>query len=304
MNYAQVPTGNNNQRVRTRNAIVEDQKNLGLELSKNIHNEYGKDFRDKANNNASCYAGLIRSCGCIPQVICCPCAPCGGGPVTSVPTGSIGLLMEFEKVISKLEPGLHTINPCSQKVIVVSLMTQVIDVPVQSLLTKDSVTIYVDAFVTYRVRCAELAIFKVDNAPTLILLLTQGVLKAVVAERDLSDFLVNREEVEKSLTQIIDEKTDPYGIEVLSIETKSVKLPPNMERAMATVAESRKEAEAKVIDAEGNLNSAMIFRKAADELGEGISIKLQYFETLKTIAASNNTTMIIPSTLIDAFAKR
>lgn len=211
-------------------------------------------------------------------------------------------MTEFGRVIEKLEPGLHTINQCSQKVYLISIMTQLIDIPPQQLLTKDSVSIRVDAYVTFKIRCPELATYKVANYLTLIKLQTQGVLKSVVAERNLAELLVNRHEVEKALTKIIDEKTDPYGIDVLSIETKGITLPPNMERAMATVAESKKEAEAKVIDAQGNLKSAKIFRKAADELkANPISVELQYFETLKTIAAENKSTLIVPDSIMNSF---
>lgn len=186
----------------------------------------------------------------------------------------------------------------------VNLMTQLIDIEPQKLLTKDNVTIKVDAYVSYNIRCPELAVYKVGNYDQLIRLQTQGVLKSVVAERNLSELLINRQEVEKSLTTIIDQKTDPYGINVISIETKGIQLPANMERAMATVAESKKEAEAKVIDAEGNLQSAKIFRKAADELkGNPISVQLQYFETLKTIAASNNSTLIVPDSILSSLSR-
>ena len=126
----------------------------------------------------------------------------------------------------------------------------------------------------------------------------------MVAERNLTDLLINRQDVESALTQIIDLKTDPYGIDVISIETKSITLPPNMAKAMATVAQSKKEAEAKVIDAEGNLQSAKIFRKAADELRDNpISVQLQYFETLKNIAATNNSTLIVPDSILNSLKR-
>lgn len=182
----------------------EDQKLLGLKLSRYIHTEYGDEFKKNPKDRASGYAGFIKYCGLIPKVGCCICAPCGKGPVKIVPTGYIGLLTEFGRVIEKLEPGLHTINACSQQVMLVNLMTQLIDIPPQKLLTKDNVTIKVDAYVSYNIRCPELAVYKVGNYDQLIRLQTQGVLKSVVAERNLSELLINRQEVEKSLTTIID----------------------------------------------------------------------------------------------------
>lgn len=129
-------------------------------------------------------------------------------------------------------------------------------------------------------------------------------MKTIVAERTLTQLLINRKEIEKSITDIIDDKTDNFGIKVICIETQSVQLPSNMERAMATVAESEKEAEAKIIDARGNLESAKIFREAADELSKNpISLQLQYFETLREIAAEKNSTIIIPDSILSSLRK-
>jgi regulator of protease activity HflC (stomatin/prohibitin superfamily) len=216
----------------------------------------------------------------------------------------IGLLSEFGRFIKKLEPGLHAFNQCSQTIMIVDLKTQILNIPAQMLLTKDNVTVQVDAFVTYRLAVPELAVYKVRNYENLVNFMTQGVMKTIVAERTLSELLVNRNEIEKAITNIIDDKTDPYGIKVISIETRSINLPTSMERAMATVAESKKESEAKVIDAQGSLESAKIFRRAADELkGNPISLQLQYFETLKGIAAENNSTIIVPDSILSSLGK-
>jgi len=288
------------------NSKKENQEELGLKLSNQIHNEYGDAFLNNQKDRVSGYASFIRCCGIIPKVACCICAPCGHGPVRIIPTGYIGLLSEFGKVVAKLEPGMHTVNSCSQQLIIVSLKTQVIDIPVQELLTKDNVTITIDAYVAYKVRCPELAYYKVENVMRLIGLMTQGVLKAVVAERNLTDLLTSRDEVEEAITKTIDKETDPYGIDVQTIEMKSISLPEKMQHAMATVAESKKEAEAKVVDAQGNLQSAKIYKQAADQLSkEPLSIYLQYFDLMKSVAAKHNhDTMIIPSTVLEALKQK
>jgi podocin len=124
-------------------------------------------------------------------------------------------------------------------------------------------------------------------------------MKTIVAERTLSELLINRHEIEKAITEIIDAKTDDYGIIVSSIETRSINLPPNMERAMATVAESKKQSEAKVIDAQGCFESAKIFRKAADELkGNPIAVELQYYEVLKIMAQGRPSTIIVSDSIM------
>ncbi len=276
----------------------------GLTLSKRIHNEYGEEFQKNPVDNAGGYAACIKCCGSICQTVCCVCAACNCGPVRQIPTGQMGLLIEFGRLIKKLEPGLHSFNQCSQQIIVVDIRTVILDIPKQQLLTEDNVSVEVDAFVTYKIVIPELAIFKVENYRNLVGFMTQGVMKTIVAERTLSELLVNRNEVEKAITTIIDDKTDSYGIKVLSIETRSINLPANMERAMATVAESKKESEAKVIDAQGSLASAKIFRAAADELkGNPIALQLQYFETLKAIASEKNSTIIVPDGILSAFSK-
>lgn len=297
------PMPNNDRPPRSHNT-QKTMEGLGLELSNQIHNEYGRDFQEKPQDRASGYAACIKCCGTIPKILCCICAACDCGPVKRIPTGKMGLLIEFGRLIRKLEPGLHSFNQCSQEILLVDLRTKILNIQPQMLLTKDSVTVQVDAFVTYKIVVPELATFKVENYTALVSYMTQGVMKTIVAERTLSELLVKRDEIEKAITSDIDAKTDPYGIKVISIETRSINLPQNMERAMATVAESKKESEAKVIDAQGSLESAKIFRQAADELkGNPMSLQLQYFETLKGIAAENNSTIIVPDSILSSLSR-
>lgn len=277
-------------------------KGTGLELAQGLNDDYGDQYTGE--DGATGYASCLRGAGCIPQCICCVCVICGCGPIKEVQQGYIGLLIEFGKLKKKLGPGLHTINPMTEQILLVDLRAQVINVAKQSLLTKDNVTVHVDAYVNYKIVIPEFAIFKVANYYDLVNFMVQGVMKTIVAERTLTQLLVNRKEIEKDITQIIDAKTDDFGIKVISIETQSVQLPENMERAMATVAESEKEAEAKIIDARGNLESAKIFREAADELSKNpISLQLQYFETLREIAAEKNSTIIIPDSILSSLKR-
>lgn len=253
------------------------------------------------NAEAECYKSCLSFCGGIQRNIQCCCATCGCGPLKTIEQGNVGLKIRFGKFISKLRPGLHSFNPCTEDIIVVDIRAQVLDVGNQSLLTKDNVTVYIDAYVNYRVVSPEAAIFKVDNYEQMMKYFTQGVMKTIVAEHTLTDLLVNRKVIEHKITEIIDEKTDPFGIKVFDIETQKIELPQNMERAMATVAETEKQSEARLVDAKGNLESAKIFKEAADELSKNeISLQLQYFETLKFIAAERNRTIILPDSILSA----
>ena len=228
------------------------------------------------------------------------CAVCGCGPLKTIQQGTVGLKLQYGKYVAKLGPGLYSYNPCSETIMIVDLRAQVLDVGQQVLLTKDNVTVYVDAYVNFRIVVPEAAIFKVVNYQQMIRYFTQGVMKTIVAEHSLNELLVDRKSIEAKITEIIDAKTDAYGLKVFTIETKRIDLPKDMERAMATVAESEKQSEARLIDAQGNLESARIFKEAADVLSTNeISLQLQYFETLKYIAAEKNRTIIVPDGVLN-----
>ena len=261
--------------------------------------ELNKPYDEKAENGG--YKSCLTCCGGC-QVKCqFLCAVCGCGPIKVIEQGSVGLKLRFGKYVSKLKPGMYTFNPCSEVIQVIDMRAQVLDVGNQSLLTKDNVTLYVDAYVNFRVTDPEKATFKVVDYMSMIRFFTQGVMKTIIAEHTLTDILVKRKEIEGKITQIIDEKTDQYGLKVFNIETQKIQLPVEMDRAMAAVAESQKQSEARLIDAKGNLESAKIFKDAADILGENeISLQLQYFETLKFIAAEKNKTIIVPDSILNA----
>ena len=212
---------------------------------------------------------------------------------------------DLGRLVGKLGPGLHTYNRCTEKVYKVDMRIQSLNSKAQTLLTRDSVTLYLDVYVNYRIVIPEYAMFKTSNYYELLDLMVQAVMKHIVSERTLSELLQNRKEIEKSMTYLVDERSHPFGIDVISIETQSIKLPKTMERVMAAVAESEKRAEAKVIDAKGNLESAKIFRAASDELIKNPnSFELQYFEVLKSIAMENPSMLIVPDSIMGVVNKK
>lgn len=272
-------------------------KSPGLKIKEGINEIYGPEFTGE--DSATLYSCCLRATGQCCAIGCCVCATCSCGPVTKIDQGFIGLLIEFGKLKAKLGPGLHTVNPCSQKVIKVDTRVQSKLLPKQILLTKDSVTVTIDLFINFRIVIPEFALYKSSDYYDLLCLMISAVMKTIVAERTLSQLLVNRKEIEKSTAAFIEERAHPFGVDVVSIETQSIQLPVAMERVMAIVAESEKRAEAKVIDAKGNLESAKIFREASDELLKNpLSIELQYFETLKAIAAENPSTIVVPDSIM------
>lgn len=275
----------------------------GLLIQTNINDVYGDGYVPKSQ--ASFYSGCLHCTGAVTATLCCVCASCGCGPVTQIKQGSVGLRVEFGVLKGKLGPGLHTFNRCTEKIINVDMRVQSLNTKEQILLTKDSVTVYIDVYVYYKIVIPEYALYKTNNYYELLNLMVQAVMKTIVAEHTLAQLLVNRKEIEKRTAFFMDEKAHPYGIDVISIETQSIRLPKQMERVMAAVAESEKRSEAKVIDAKGNLESAKIFREASDELIKNpVSIELQYFETLKAIAMENPSTIVVPDSIMSSVNKK
>lgn len=278
-------------------------KSPGLDIQDSINQMYGPEF--KPQDGAGCYSGCLGCCGTCYATTCCVCATCGCGPLVEIQQGYIGLRTNFGRLVGKLGPGLHTYNNCTEKIIKVDMRVQSLNCPKQSLLTKDSVTVFIDVFVNFRIVVPEYALFLTSNYFNLLNLMVQAVMKTVVAERTLAQLLVNRKEIEKATTFFMDERAHPFGIDVTSIETQSIQLPKKMERVMAAAAESEKRSDAKVIDARGNLESAKIFREASDELVKNpISVELHYFETLKAIAVDGPSTIIVPDSIMSTVNKK
>lgn len=268
----------------------------GLDVDQRINNPYGGTYR---GDEASCYAGCLKCAGCIPTTLCLPCAICNCGPLVRIEQGTVGFKMEFGKLTAKLGPGLHTYNPCSEKVITVDLRVQCFNPEEQRLLTRDSVTVGIDICINYKIVIPEVAMFSTTNYFHLMQLSVQSVMKTVVAEKTLTNLLTNRKDVDKATTELMDEKMNRFGVDIISVETQSVKLLPKMERAMATVAESEKQAEAKVINARGNLESAKLFRQAADDLHSNGAMELKYFQLMRDIASENASLMVLPNSIMD-----
>jgi erythrocyte band 7 integral membrane protein len=271
----------------------------GLNIQPSINEMYGPGF--KGADTAGCYSTCLMGFGACYATTCCVCATCKCGPLVEIQQGYIGLRTNFGRLVGKLGPGLHTFNHFTEKIIKVDMRVQSLNCPKQSLLTKDSVTVYIDVFVNFRIVVPEYALFLTSNYFNLLNLMVQAVMKTVVSERTLGQLLSNRKEIEKATTFFMDERAHPFGIDVTSIETQSLQLPRKMERVMAAAAESEKRSDAKVIDARGNLESAKIFREASDELIKNpLSVELHYFETLKAIAVDSPSTLIVPDSIMSS----
>ncbi len=192
-------------------------------------------------------------------------------------------------------PGLIILIPLIDRMIKVSLRTVVMDVPTQDVITKDNVSLKVNAVVYFRVIDQDKAILEVENFLFATSQMSQTTLRSVLGQSDLDDLLAEREKINMQLQKIIDHQTEPWGIKVSTVEVKHIDLPEEMRRAMAKQAEAERERRSKIIAAEGEFQAAQKLSEAAKILAEEPSaLTLRYLQTLAEIATENNSTTIFP----------
>jgi regulator of protease activity HflC (stomatin/prohibitin superfamily) len=192
-------------------------------------------------------------------------------------------------------PGLIILVPMIDRMIKVSLRTVVMDVPPQDVITKDNVSIKVNAVVYFRVMDPEKAILDVENYLFATSQLSQTTLRSVLGQSELDELLSEREKINLKLQQIMDSHTEPWGIKVSNVEVKQIDLPQEMQRAMAKQAEAERERRSKIIAAEGEFQASQRLADAAEILSNQPSaLTLRYLQTLREIATENNSTTIFP----------
>ncbi|XP_031569723.1 mechanosensory protein 2-like [Actinia tenebrosa] len=192
-------------------------------------------------------------------------------------------------------PGIFFILPCIDTYRKVDLRVVSFDVPPQEILTRDSVTVAVDAVVYFRIYNATISITQVEDANRSTRLLAQTTLRNVLGTKNLSEILSERDNISHVMQSSLDEATDPWGVKVERVEVKDVRLPQQLQRAMAAEAEATREARAKVIAADGEMNASRSLKEAADIIAENPqALQLRYLQTLTTISAEKNSTIIFP----------
>lgn len=206
-----------------------------------------------------------------------------------------GVVFRLGRLIGLKGPGLIILIPVVDKMVKVSLRTVVMDVPPQDVITRDNVSVQVNAVIYFRVVAADRAIVDVENYLNATSQLSQTTLRSVLGECELDDLLAEREKINKQLQQIIDNQTEPWGIKVSAVEVKHIDLPQEMKRAMAKQAEAERERRAKIIAADGEFQAAGKLAEASDIIGKSpAAIQLRYLQTLSEIATENNSTTIFP----------
>ncbi len=217
-----------------------------------------------------------------------------------------GVVLTLGRFTGVKGPGLIILIPGIQTMFRVSTRVVVLDVPPQDIITRDNISVKVNAVVYFRVINPQSAILNVENFMYATSQLSQTTLRSVLGQQELDDLLSQRDKINKNLQEILDQHTEPWGIKVSSVEVKNVDIPSDMQRAIARQAEAERERRAKVIHAEGEFQASQKLADAAQIIGkEPAAIQLRYLQTLTEIATERNSTTIfpVPIDLLQMFMK-
>lgn len=213
-----------------------------------------------------------------------------------------GVIFRLGRLIGAKGPGLILLIPIVDRMVRVSLRVVTMDVPAQDVITRDNVSVKVNAVVYFRVMDANKAIVAVEDYLYATSMISQTTLRSVLGQVELDELLGEREKINAQLAKIIDDQTEPWGIKVSVVEVKNVDLPEQMTRAIARQAEAERERRAKVIHAEGEYQASKNLAAAADVINKTpVGIQLRFLQTLTEVATEKNSTTIFPVP-IDLFA--
>jgi len=206
-----------------------------------------------------------------------------------------GVIFRLGRLVGAKGPGLIILIPIIDKMVKVSLRTVAMDVPSQDIISRDNVSLKVNAVLYFRVVDPQKAIVEIEDYLYATSQIAQTTLRSVLGQSEMDELLASRDKLNQLLQQIIDQHTDPWGVKVSAVEVKYVDLPPEMQRAMAKQAEAEREKRAKIIHAEGELMAAVKLAQAAKIIAsEPQTLQLRYQQTLSEIATEKNSTIIFP----------
>ncbi len=206
-----------------------------------------------------------------------------------------GVIFRLGRLIGAKGPGLIILIPIIDRMVKISLRTVVMDVPPQDVITRDNVSVQVNAVIYFRVLSPEKSVVEVENYLFATSQLSQTTLRSIVGQVELDELLAQRDKINKDLQQIIDKHSDPWGIKVSLVEIKHIDLPIEMKRAMARQAEAERERRSRVINAEGEYQAATKLQMAAEIINRfPVALQLRFLQTLAEVASENNSTTIFP----------
>ena len=207
-----------------------------------------------------------------------------------------GVIFRLGRVMDRAKgPGLIILIPVVDRMVKISLRLVAMDVPPQDVITRDNVSVKVNAVIYFRVMDSIKAVIEVENYLYATSQLAQTTLRSVCGQAELDELLSDREKINSQLQEILDKHTDPWGVKVTTVEVKHIDLPQDMQRAMARQAEAERERRAKVINAEGEHQAANRLAQAAEIISEHpMALQLRYLQTLREVSAENNSTTLFP----------
>ena len=217
-----------------------------------------------------------------------------------------GVVFRLGRLVALKGPGLRFLIPIVDQMVRVDLRTVTLNVPPQEVITKDNVTVRVNAVAYFRVMDPDKAITEVENFLVATSQIAQTTLRSVLGKAELDSLLTERERLNQELQEIIDEQTEPWGIKVSTVEVKDVELPQDMQRAIALQAQAERERRAKIIGSEGEFQAAQKLSDAADIISQNpATLQLRYLQTLLQMGVNQNTTIVfpLPIELMNAFSK-
>ncbi|GAA5916236.1 hypothetical protein JCM8208_003916 [Rhodotorula glutinis] len=233
-----------------------------------------------------CLGGV---CGTIGSIPCCFCFP---NPFRTVNQGAVGLITRFGQFVKAVDPGLVKVNPFSEKLSVIDVKIQVVEIPVQQTLTKDNLQAAVESVIVYSIVSPYHAAFSISNVRQALIERAQTTLRDVVGTRTLQGLLTDREGVAAEIEQIIEGVSENWGVRVQNLLIKDIAIPTEVQASLSSAAQQRRLGEAKVIAAQAEVDSARLMREAADILSSSAAIQIRQLEALQGMARSANAKVI------------
>jgi regulator of protease activity HflC (stomatin/prohibitin superfamily) len=259
-----------------------------------LQTEYSHNCLTSTFNCLSLNTGRLISCLSLP-LFCC-------APIVVIGQGHQGVLTRFGVFREILKPGRYAYNMCVDDIFIISMKTQNSHIDTLKVMTKDNLSTTIDAVCFFNVKDAYKSVFNVENIVEAIKDLSKCTLRTIVGENSLDELFSNRSTINGRITELIRSRAEEWGIGNIVLEIKDVSIPPELQRIMAKTAESKKEAESKLIVAEGEKKANQVMLQAAESLKNNPeAMELIWFNTLKNISTEKSTTIVVPTSIIQKF---
>jgi len=232
------------------------------------------------------FGTIIGTMGAVPCCICCP------NPYKNVSQGNVGLVTKFGKFYKAVDPGLVKVNPLSERLLQVDVKIQIVEVPKQTCMTKDNVSVHLTSVIYYHIVAPHKAAFGIANVRQALIERTQTTLRHVVGARVLQDVIERREEIAASIGEIIEDVAAGWGVAVESMLIKDIIFSTELQESLSMAAQSKRIGESKIIAAKAEVEAAKLMRQAADILSSAPAMQIRYLEAMIQMAKTSNSKVI------------